>query len=31
MRNNPTDFRECFIKYILFFVKLKIQREAHTG
>ena len=24
MRNNPTGFRVCFIKYFLFIVKLKI-------
>ena len=24
MRNNPTGFRVCFIKYVLFIVKLRI-------
>ena len=24
MRNNPTGFRKCFIKYFLFIVKLRI-------
>ena len=29
MRNKPTDFREYFIKYILFFLKLKLKRDLY--